>query len=217
LAELTLIKKGAEAELYRGDWLGFDAIYKRRVPKTYRNKEMDRLIRSSRTSLEAKLLSESRRLRVPTPVVFMADTERTEIIMSCIRGPPLKGVISGLDPKALKATFREVGVLVARLHRGGIVHGDLTTSNMIIKDGRVFLIDFGLGDHDSSLEARGVDIHLMRRTLESSHHLVAKDAYSSFIHGYSEEFGPGAKDVIGRVGEIRRRGRYVEGKRCAIE
>jgi TP53 regulating kinase-like protein len=217
LAELTLIKKGAEAELYRGEWLRFDAIYKRRVPKTYRNKEMDRLIRSSRTSLEAKLLSESRRLGVPTPIVFMVDTERTEIIMSHIDGTPLKRLIDGFDLEVLKTTFQEVGILVGRLHKGGIVHGDLTTSNMILKDGRIFLIDFGLGDHDSSLEARGVDIHLMRRTLESSHHRVAKDAYASFIQGYSEALGRGAKEVIGRVGEIRRRGRYVEGKRCAVE
>jgi TP53 regulating kinase-like protein len=217
LAELTLIKKGAEAELYRGEWLRFDAIYKRRVPKTYRNKEMDRLIRSSRTSLEAKLLSESRRLGVPTPIVFMVDTERTEIIMSHIDGTPLKRLIDGFDLEVLKTTFQEVGMLVGRLHKGGIVHGDLTTSNMILKDGRIFLIDFGLGDHDSSLEARGVDIHLMRRTLESSHHRVAKDAYASFIQGYSEAFGRGAKEVIVRVGEIRRRGRYVEGKRCAVE
>jgi TP53 regulating kinase-like protein len=217
LAELTLIKKGAEAELYRGEWLRFDAIYKRRVPKTYRNKEMDRLIRSSRTSLEAKLLSESRRLGVPTPIVFMVDTERTEIIMSHIDGTPLKRLIDGFDLEVLKTTFQEVGILVGRLHKGGIVHGDLTTSNMILKDGMIFLIDFGLGDHDSSLEARGVDIHLMRRTLESSHHRVAKDAYASFIQGYSEALGRGAKEVIGRVGEIRRRGRYVEGKRCAVE
>jgi TP53 regulating kinase-like protein len=217
LAKLILIKKGAEAELYRGSWLGFDAIYKRRVPKTYRNGEMDRMIRSSRTSLEAKLLSESRRLGVPTPIVFMADTERAEIIMSHIDGPPLKRLIAGLRHDGLKATFQEVGRLVGRLHKGGIVHGDLTTSNMILKDGMIFLIDFGLGDHDSSLEAKGVDVHLMRRTLESSHHAVAKDAYAGFISGYCEAFGSGSKDVLNRVSEIRRRGRYVEGKRCAIE
>lgn len=217
MAGLSLIKKGAEAELYRGDWLGFDAIFKMRVPKTYRNREMDRLIRSSRTALEAKLLSESRRLGVPTPIVFVADTEKTEIVMSHIDGPPLKRLIGELSGDALKDAFQEVGMLVGRLHRGGIVHGDLTTSNMILKDGRIFIIDFGLGGHDSSLEARGVDIHLMRRTLESSHHAVAKDAYAGFIRGYSKAFGTGAGEVIERVGEIRRRGRYVEGNRGATE
>lgn len=217
MAGLKLIKKGAEAELYRGEWLGFDAVFKRRVPKTYRNSDLDHFIRSTRTSLEAKLLSDSRRLGVPTPIVYLVDIEKFEIIMSHIDGTPMKRLIEGLDDSGVKRSFREVGRLVGKLHRGGIVHGDLTTSNMIVKDGRVFLIDFGLGEHSSSTEARGVDLHLMRRTLESSHHVVSRLAYSSFIAGYSDALGSGASKVIKRVGEIRRRGRYVEGKKSKAE
>jgi TP53 regulating kinase-like protein len=217
MAGLTLIKKGAEAELYHGDWLGFDAIFKRRVPKTYRNRDLDRFIRSTRTSLEAKLLSESRRLGVPTPIVYLVDMGKAEITMSHIDGVPMKRVINELDLEGMRRAFEEVGELVGRLHRGGIVHGDLTTSNMIMKDGRIFFIDFGLGEYSSSTEARGVDIHLMRRTLESSHHEVSKHAYSSFITGYSKTMSSSAQDVIRRVGEIRRRGRYVEGKRCMVD
>lgn len=213
MAGLKLIKKGAEAELYRGDWMGFDSIFKRRVPKAYRNKELDRYIRSTRTSLEAKLLSESRRLGVPTPLVYLVDVERAEIIMSHIDGTTVKQLMGGLDDEGVGRLFEDVGNLVGRLHRGGIVHGDLTTSNMVVKDGRVFFIDFGLGEHSFSTEARGVDIHLMRRALESSHHRASKRAYSSFIAGYSGTFGGEAREVIRRVGEIRRRGRYVEGKR----
>jgi TP53 regulating kinase-like protein len=217
MAGLTLIKKGAEAELYHGDWLGFDAIFKRRVPKNYRNRDLDSLIRSTRTSLEAKLLSESRRLGVPTPIVYMVDLEKAEITMSHIDGVPMKRLINDLDQEGVRSAFEEVGELVGRLHRGGIVHGDLTTSNMIMKDGRIFFIDFGLGEYSSSTEARGVDIHLMRRTLESSHHEASKLAYSSFIAGYSKIMSSSAQEVIRRVGEIRRRGRYVEGKRCMVD
>lgn len=217
MAGLTLIKKGAEAELYHGDWLGFDAIFKRRVPKNYRNRDLDNLIRSTRTSLEAKLLSESRRLGVPTPIVYMVDIEKAEITMSHIDGIIMKRLISDLDQEGVRSAFEEVGELVGRLHRGGVVHGDLTTSNMIMKDGRIFFIDFGLGEYSSSTEARGVDIHLMRRTLESSHHEVSKLAYSSFIAGYSRIMSGSAQEVIRRVGEIRRRGRYVEGKRCMVD
>jgi TP53 regulating kinase-like protein len=217
MAGLTLIKKGAEAELYHGDWLGFDAIFKRRVPKTYRNRDLDSSIRSTRTSLEAKLLSESRRLGVPTPIVYMVDLGKAEITMSFIDGIPIKRLIDELDQEGLKRTFAEVGELVGRLHRGGVVHGDLTTSNMIMKDGRIFFIDFGLGEYSSSIEAKGVDIHLMRRTLESSHHEVSRQAYSGFIAGYSKIMRGSAQDVIRRVGEIRRRGRYVEGKRRIVD
>ena len=217
MAGLRMIKKGAEAELYRGEWMGYDAIFKRRIPKTYRNHDLDHLIRSSRTSLEAKLLSEARRLGVPTPVVYMVDMDKFEIVMSYIDGLPLKNAINSSSQSGLKRIFEEVGGLVGLMHSGGIVHGDLTTSNMILKGGRIFFIDFGLGGYDLSVEARGVDIHLMRRTLESSHHRASKLAYSSFVAGYTAAMGTLSQEILRRVGEIRRRGRYVEGKRCTVD
>ncbi|MBM5805406.1 MAG: Kae1-associated serine/threonine protein kinase [Candidatus Verstraetearchaeota archaeon] len=213
MAEMTLIKKGAEAELYRGKWQGFDVIFKRRIRKPYRNPDLDSYIRTSRTSLESKLISESRRLGVPTPIIYFVDLDRTEIIMSYIPGLPLKKMMPTMDETSIKQFFVKIGKMVGRLHRGGIVHGDLTTSNMIVKDGSVFFIDFGLGEYTPDLEARGVDIHLMRRTLESSHHEVSKIAYNSFISGYSRVMGGETEEVLRRVSEIRRRGRYVEGER----
>jgi TP53 regulating kinase-like protein len=217
MAKMMIIKKGAEAELYLGDWLGFEAVFKRRVAKKYRNADLDLYIRSSRTSLEAKLLSDSRRIGVPTPVVYFVDMKRTEIVMSYISGTPLKGLISRMDPDLLKLTFESIGEAVGRLHRGGIVHGDLTTSNMMVKDDKIFFIDFGLGGYEESLEARGVDLHLMRRTLESSHYPSSEQAYSSFVDGYRRIWGDVADQTLRRVGEIRRRGRYVDGGRCMNE
>ncbi len=213
MENMTLIKKGAEAELYRQIWMGRDAVLKRRIKKTYRNPDLDIYIRTTRTSLEAKLLSEARHLGVPTPIVYYFDLKNTEIIMSYIPGPPLKKIIPEMDRGSLEETFALVGRLVGSLHKGGIVHGDLTTSNMLLKGDLLFLIDFGLGDHTLDLEARGVDIHLMRRALESSHHEVSKWAYEGFISGYETIMGDDTKDVLRRVGEIRRRGRYVEGGR----
>lgn len=213
MENMTLIKKGAEAELYRQIWMGRDAVLKRRIKKTYRNPDLDIYIRTTRTSLEAKLLSEARHFGVPTPIVYYLDLKNTEIIMSYIPGPPLKKIIPKMDRNSLEETFALVGRLVGLLHKCGIVHGDLTTSNMLLKGEMLFLIDFGLGDHTLDLEARGVDIHLMRRALESSHHEVSKWAYDGFISGYETIMGDATKDVLRRVGEIRRRGRYVEGGR----
>ncbi len=213
MERMTLIKKGAEAELYRLEWMGRDAILKRRIKKLYRNPDLDVYIRTTRTSTEAKLLSEARRLGVPTPIIYYLDLKNTEIVMSFIPGPPLKKIIPEMDRELLSETFNLVGRLVGSLHRGGIVHGDLTTSNMILKEHTLFLIDFGLGEHTSDLEARGVDIHLMRRALESSHYEVSKFAYDCFIYGYESIMGEETKNVLRRVGEIRRRGRYVEGGR----
>jgi TP53 regulating kinase-like protein len=214
---MTLIRKGAEAELYRGDWLGLAAVFKRRVVKSYRNPDLDRYIRSSRTSLEAKLLSDSRKVGVPTPVVYFVDMGNTEIVMSYIDGVPLKSLISQMDDKALERAFEFVGEAVGKLHLGGLVHGDLTTSNILVREGKIFFIDFGLGGYEESLEARGVDLHLMRRTLESSHYPYSERAYSSFVRGYRRIWGAEAEQILHRVGEIRRRGRYVDGGRSTEE
>uniref|UniRef100_A0A7C3J437 non-specific serine/threonine protein kinase n=1 Tax=Candidatus Methanomethylicus mesodigestus TaxID=1867258 RepID=A0A7C3J437_9CREN len=208
-----LVKKGAEAELRRGEWLGFDVIFKKRVRKEYRNAALDSYIRGARTSLESRLLADARACMVPTPIVYFVDMEAFEIVMSYIPGEPLKKLIDGMDDARMRLAFREIGISVGRLHRGGIVHGDLTTSNIISAGRRLYLIDFGLGEHTTSTEARGVDIHLMRRALESSHHSRSKSAYDSFVEGYRLEMGEAAADVLRRVEEIRRRGRYVEGGR----
>ncbi len=210
---MMLIKKGAEAELYRGEWLGYDAVFKRRVRKEYRNPDLDALIRSSRTSLESKLLGEAKRLGVPAPIVYFIDRQSHEIVMSHIPGTPVKNALAGMSSGSIGALFERIGELVGRLHAGGVVHGDLTTSNMILCSSDVFFIDFGLGEYTRELEARGVDVHLMRRTLESSHHSCAKGAYESFIKGYCRSMGGEADGVLARAAEIRRRGRYVEGDR----
>ncbi len=210
MAEMRLIKKGAEAELYLTDWMGLKAVLKRRIKKGYRNPDLDSYVRGSRTSNEAKLLSEARRLGVPTPVVYSVDKRNCEILMSYIDAPPLKRFVESMDPKGLALTFSRVGEMVGRLHRGGIVHGDLTTSNIIPYSGLLYLIDFGLGEHSSDVESRGVDIHLMRRALESSHHEVSSEAYLSFIEGYRRVMGDLSEPVLRRVDAIRRRGRYVD-------
>jgi Kae1-associated kinase Bud32 len=208
-----LIKKGAEAELYKSTWMNREVIIKRRKSKSYRNPDLDRYIRVHRTSLEAKLLSDARKLGVPTPIVYDVDLNNTQIIMSFIRGPPLKNLIPKMNKEYMKKTFIEIGRLVGLLHKGGIVHGDLTTSNMLIQNDMIFFIDFGLGDYTKDIEARGVDIHLMRRAIESLYYEFSEYAYESFIIGYKEIMLDEANDILKRVIEIRKRGRYVEGDR----
>lgn len=209
MEKATLIKKGAEAELYKGVWMGREVVIKRRIAKPYRNPDLDKYIRITRTSLEAKSLANARALGVPTPIVYDVNLDDAEIIMSYIPGPPLKNLITSMDHEKLKELFIEIGRLVGLLHKGGMVHGDLTTSNMLLQKDRVFLIDFGLSEYTYDIEARGVDIHLMRRALESSHHAYSNFAYENFIIGYRSIMGEEAHDVLKRVDEIRRRGRYI--------
>ena len=210
MKELRTIKKGAEAELILAEWLGLPVIVKRRVPKPYRRLDFDLQLRKTRTLREASLMSAARRLGVPVPALLCVDVEGASIIMEYVKGPTLKELL--INDGGSEEIMYKVGVSVGKLHRGGLVHGDLTTSNMIWSGRKVFLVDFGLGSYDSSIEARGVDLHLMLRALESLLPSRARDLFKHVLQGYSCVVGHLAKEVIRRAMEVRLRGRYVEAR-----
>ncbi len=211
---MMLLRKGAEACLYRDSYLGFKVVRKQRVPKPYRHSELDHKIRTERTILEGRLLSEAKRGGVPTPALYQIDTESSTLVMEFLDGTTLRDSVSSMGKLEISKAFEQFGEYVAQLHNEGIVHGDLTTSNVIVDgEGRLSIIDFGLGDYSPELEARGVDLHLLLRTLESSHHEVLADSWASFQQGYRRHYKGKSDQVIEKVREIRRRGRYVEERR----
>jgi Kae1-associated kinase Bud32 len=203
----VLMKRGAEAELRRTEFLGRPAVAKARVPKTYRLSELDEGLRRSRIRMEARLMAEARAAGVSVPILYDVDLAGATIVMEFVDGPTAKEVLDRGGPLA-GTTAREIGRVVGRLHRAGIVHGDLTTSNMILREGRVVMIDFGLGGKDAGREARGVDLHLLREGLVSAH-ARATAYYREVIRGYREVFGPDADEVLATVKEIEARGRYT--------
>ena len=188
------VARGAEGVVEIGE----DTVAKRRLSKRYRHPELDRRLISERTRAEARLISMARRAGVPTPVI--RDITTDTIVMERIRGDLLKYV-------AAPETVRVAGETVGRLHAAGIVHGDLTTSNMIVRDGKCVLIDFGLASTSSEVESRGVDIHVFFQTLESTT-ANSGELIEAFIEGYSGVF-PDADEVIEREHEIELRGRYL--------
>ncbi len=214
---MALIKKGAEADLYLEPFAQVlhraghgKVVVKHRIRKRYRIPEIDKQLRESRTALESKLFADAKRAGVPTPLVYEVDRVGMRIVMEFIEGQQVKLVLDKLRPKTRRNLCELVGKQVARLHRAGIVHGDLTTSNMILtREGKVYFVDFGLGEYNPSLEARGVDLHLLRRALQSIHFRITDAAYGAVLSGYARDFGEGAEEVIKRAEEIERRGRYV--------
>jgi len=189
-----IIARGAEAIIH----LEEGEIVKTRIPKKYRLPELDQRIRQERTRAEVKLMVEARRHGIPTPII--RDIDRFEIRMEYIQGTPLKEEI---NPELA----HQVGELVGRLHQAGIIHGDLTTSNLIKSNKRIYLIDFGLAYFDKTLEAQGVDVHVFFQTLNSSHKNPEK-LIESFKTGYRQTY-PRAELVLARVKEIEKRGRYA--------
>lgn len=184
--------RGAEAILTREG----DVVRKERVVKRYRHPSLDKELRKSRTRREAKILT---KLPVPGPELLETDGEAT-ILMRYIDGVPVKKI---LDENPHLAT--KIGRYVARLHQAGIIHGDLTTSNMLVQDKELFFIDFGLSFTSHAKEDKAVDIHLFKQALESKHYKVFGEAYRAFLDGYRE--APDAEEVLARLEIVEQRGR----------
>ncbi|MDD1673374.1 MAG: bifunctional N(6)-L-threonylcarbamoyladenine synthase/serine/threonine protein kinase [Methanomicrobiales archaeon] len=186
--------RGAEAIVT----LGKEIVDKHRIGKRYRRPELDQRLIFERTRAEARLIATARKAGVPTPII--QDVTPDIIIMERVHGALLK---DELHPEYLRAAGETVG----KLHSAGIIHGDLTTSNMILRDERCVLIDFGLAQVSTELEARGVDLHVLFQTLKSTtpDYKILREA---FIEGYQENF-PLFEEVLKREHEIERRGRYL--------
>ncbi len=206
-----LLKKGAEASLYLEEWQGRKVVMKRRLPKAYRLSALDETIRAYRTVHEPQIIHRAKEAGVPTPTIYLVDIANANIIMEFIEGKQVKQVLNDLSRAERISLCRHIGTLIGHLHNHGILHGDLTTSNMILTShGKVFFVDFGLSERSDELEARGVDLHLMKRALQSTHYRYAKGCFELVMAGYSEVVGKdAAEDVLNKVREIERRGRYV--------
>lgn len=212
LALQKLLKKGAEASLFLASWHGRRVVVKARFPKKYRPAELDAKIRSYRTAHEPQLMHEAKKAGVPTPTIFRVDMKTAAITMEFVEGRQVKQLLGNISKKERQELCVKIGELIGKLHGHGVIHGDLTTSNMILNaEGKVFLVDFGLGEKNTELEARGVDLHLMKRALQSIHYKFAEECFKNVMTGYSAVLGgEDVKKFFEKIREIERRGRYVE-------
>jgi TP53 regulating kinase-like protein len=209
---LKLIKKGAEANLYLANWHGKEVIIKKRIQKKYRIKALDEKIRLYRTIHEAQIMHEAKKAGVATPTIFFVDEIEKAIIMEYIKGVRVKELLDSLKPNQRSNLCLEIGKIIGKLHKKGIIHGDLTTSNMIFIDNeKIFFIDFGLSFYSFREEDRGSDLLLMKRALSSTHFKFFNKCFKSVVEGYKEEIGiKEALKTLNKVNEIEKRGRYAE-------
>jgi TP53 regulating kinase-like protein len=212
VAEPVLLKKGAEASLFLSDWHGRRVITKVRIPKRYRPEALDKQIRSYRTVHEPQLIHEAKAAGVPTPLIYLVNLPDASITMEFIEGKQVKQHLNKASKVERKNLCIKIGELVGKLHKEGLIHGDLTTSNMILNpEGKIFFVDFGLGEKNIELEAKGVDLHLLKRALQSTHYMFWEECYQAVLLGYSSVLSEDlAEKVYEKIREIERRGRYVE-------
>ncbi|MFH0868918.1 MAG: KEOPS complex kinase/ATPase Bud32, partial [archaeon] len=194
-------------------------IIKERVLKSYRLAEIDSKLRKERTRAEAKLLRALERAGVPVPAVLKEDDTRAErgsagpsrtkgsaretmtLEIEFIDGTKVRDY---LDKTSDTDICRQIGELTEKMHGAGIVHGDLTTSNLILKGKKVYLIDLGLGDFSSRVEDKAVDLHLFKECLVSKHHKIWESCWKAFLEGYKNQ------EVLNRLKVVEARGRYKE-------
>ena len=207
MTKKTVLYKGAEAEIQLSDYMGSKVIEKRRIKKTYRINIIDERLISFRTKEEAKLMTEARLYGVSVPIIYDVDLKKGVITMEYIKGNRIKDILNDLTEKERKRICLIIGESIAKFHNNDIIHGDITTSNMILFNDRIHFIDFGLGEKSSEIETKGVDLHVLMEAIESTHSRYSK-CFDYVIDGYKKGLRGNPDLVIKKIEEIVKRGRY---------
>jgi TP53 regulating kinase and related kinases len=208
--DLHPLHRGAEADLFLSELSPWKVVVKRRVRKAYRHQELDAKIRRERTVRESSAIRDARIAGAKTPSILGLDLERFSIIMTFVDGLVARDAIDTMSESRRLPLLEDLGRQVGFLHSAGIVHGDLTTSNIILPDdGKPFIIDFGMATKSSEPEDRGTDLHLLQRSLIATHSLDAASSFKRVAKGYRESAGERtAESSLRKAAEIARRGRY---------
>ena len=195
-----IIQRGAEAVIIKKDNL----VLKRREKKGYRIEELDVKLRKRRTKKEGKILEKVSKV-IKVPKVSKVDNKEMEIDMEFISGKKLSEELDSL--KEWKEVCFKIGESIGKLHDFGVIHGDLTTSNMIFNDS-VYFIDFGLGYESDKIEDKAVDLHLIKQALEAKHFGNYEKFFKEVIEGYRTS--KNAESVLKRLEKVEMRGRYKQ-------
>ena len=191
------IDQGAEAKIL----LDGNVIIKDRIEKSYRLKEIDDKLRKFRTRREAKILNKLEEISFPAPRLYDMCDQAMELRMEMIEGNKIRDILYK-DPAALS---EEIGRKIGVLHANNIIHGDLTTSNMILEN-EIKFIDFGLSFFSHKNEDKAVDLHLLRQALESKHYDIWEKCFEAALKGYKQG-NPDHLAVLNRLKKVENRGR----------
>ena len=228
---MQIIQRGAEAVLYLEERDGQKVLVKDRLPKGYRIPQLDDKIRMQRTRHEEGLILKARRAGVNAPNIV--DVGESRLVMEWIEGKKLKDSLNGMPRVQRAGIYRLMGESIGKLHSAGIMHGDLTTSNMIFKDeqqkeggtgdrrrqrtpsgkgatfsqGRLYIIDFGLGKISGKIEDQAVDLYLLYEALKSTHLKLLDEAWKNILKAYKQNYAK-SNEVLSRLLKIEKRRRY---------
>jgi len=205
---MQVLYQGAESRIYLDTFDGQEVVVKERIAKGYRIKRLDEELRKLRTRKEVKLLTEVRKLGILTPKIFNVDEKNHKIIMENIKGERLKEYLNSVSPDEIKPICFQLGKLIGKLHSNNIVHGDLTTSNMILNDEQIYFIDLSLGEFTQRIEDKGIDMKLLKEAIKSTHFKIFDEVWNNILLGYKEGYKE-SDLVLNQLKEIEKRARYA--------
>lgn len=244
---IELLSQGAEAAVFTTNmhpYLNNDTIeeggnntqyvIKYRPPKQYRHPIIDQQLTKKRTLNESRLLTRLYTLDgIKVPKLIACDTYNGYIWLEYLGTElPEDGGFSNLknflwwnlnDPLSnlVKETLIKVGEQIGLLHWNGFIHGDLTTSNIVLvqESGKSnlniwqpYLIDFGLGGVSDMIEDKGVDLYVLERAIISTHSSFAEQYNDWIMTGFKNVYQRRKDDkklaqILKRFQEVRLRGR----------
>ncbi|XP_068171857.1 EKC/KEOPS complex subunit TP53RK [Antennarius striatus] len=228
LGEAELLKQGAEARVYRTEFLGRPTIVKERFPKRYRHRGLDEKLTHRRTVQEVRSILRCRKAGIAAPVVYFVDYNSHCIFLEDIVGSStLRDHIASTQQSGsceeggleLELLAESVGHILGRMHDEDVIHGDLTTSNMLLRRGQgngqengqangqadLVLIDFGLSYISALPEDKGVDLYVLEKAFLSTHpHTEA--LFETLLKSYAAASRK-SEAVLKKLDEVRLRGR----------
>ncbi|KAF7240892.1 EKC/KEOPS complex subunit TP53RK [Varanus komodoensis] len=215
LEGLQLIQQGAEARVYRGQFLGRPTVMKLRFPKRYRHPVLEERLSRKRTAQEARSLLRCRRAGISAPVVYFVDYVSNCIYLEDVVGSTtardyiISEQQSGNSANNLILLAEKIGEILAQMHDEDLVHGDLTTSNMLLRPPaeklELVLIDFGLSFISALPEDKGVDLYVLEKAFLSTHPNT-EVLFEALLKKYSAA-SKKSVPVIKKLDEVRLRGR----------
>ncbi len=157
---------GAEAVLSGLSYNGRNALNKTRVPKSYRNADLDLRLRRSRMAQEFQVLHRLESSGISVPIIYGYKSDEFSIVMEKIEGTLLREMLHEEFPEQM---LQDLISVVYIMHKSNLSHGDLTTSNIIVgSNGTYTLIDPSMGSVDASDEDKAADLFLLEESFRNN-------------------------------------------------
>eukprot|EP00455_Lapot_gusevi_P035544 TRINITY_DN3936_c0_g1_i1.p1 TRINITY_DN3936_c0_g1~~TRINITY_DN3936_c0_g1_i1.p1 ORF type:complete len:200 (-),score=17.82 TRINITY_DN3936_c0_g1_i1:125-724(-) len=185
-------------------------IVKERFSKKYRHPDLDVKLTAQRVSWEVKSMMKCRKMGIDTPAIYLVDQDTNRIFMEHIEGITVKEFLFSLENKDhddLDWLASSLGQCVAQMHDAGIVHGDLTTSNFMLRSpsNSLVVIDFGLSYNSNMPEDKAVDLYVLERAFISTHP-SSEQLFSRVLEAYKQH-SKHSTVVLQKLNKVRARGR----------